>query len=197
MYIARLQAHSKAYSFGPIMEWSQKIRNFSLSSKIFGHCYQGPNFPWFQRCYRKFNPTLLQWPTGFFFFKWSWKIRNLSLLRIIFEHCHLVQNFPPFPERSYRKFNPTFLHWATAFFFFKWSQKIHNFGLYRQIFEHFKIIHNFPPSSRKDKANSIRPFSIGLLDFFQKWFSGFLKKVSPGYLRAHFLNRNNNNNIFA
>ena len=53
--------------------------------------------PRFQRCYRKFNPTLLHWATAFFQMVF-WRICNLSICRKIFEHCHLVHNFHPVPE---------------------------------------------------------------------------------------------------
>ena len=41
--------------------------------KIFEHCHLVQNFPRFQRCYRKFNPSPLGY-AAFFFFKWSQKI---------------------------------------------------------------------------------------------------------------------------
>ena len=64
--------------------------------------------PRFQRCYRKFNPTLFHWAKGFFFLKWSWKVCNLILCRKIFE---LFRISPTVPE-----FNPTHFHWAIDFF---------------------------------------------------------------------------------
>ena len=60
-----------AYLFGPIMEWSLKIRNLSLSNKIFGHC---PPVP--ENSIRPFSI----WLQRFSFFKWSSKILNLKWL---------------------------------------------------------------------------------------------------------------------
>ena len=51
--------------------------------------------PRFLKWYRKCNPTLFHWATGFFFYRWSKKICILSLCSNIFEHCHFVQTFPP------------------------------------------------------------------------------------------------------
>ena len=68
----------------------------------------------FQRCYRKFNLTLLHWATAFLFFKgtiWVYVDKYLNIAR-------LVRISPRF-KKWYSKFNPTLFHWNTGFFFSK------------------------------------------------------------------------------
>ena len=75
-------------------------------------------------------------------------------------------------QSCYRKFNPTLLRCATAFFP---SNGLRKYTIWVYV-DWLPDYSDFPPGSRNDIANSIRPFSIGLRDFFQKWFSRFLKK---------------------
>ena len=81
---------------------------------------------------------------------------------------------PPRFRRCYLKFNPTLLHWTTAFFSSN-GLRIYIIWVYVDKYLNIAKLLKFPPGSRNDIANSIRPFSVGLRDFFQKWFSGFLK----------------------
>ena len=75
------------------------------------------------------------------------------------------------------EFSPGSRDGATGFFFFKWSYIYNIYEKYLNI----AILFRSSPRFRNDIENSIQPFSIGLRDFFQEGFCGFLKKVSPDF----------------
>ena len=93
-YIAKIKADLLTGLFGPIM----KIRNLSLSSKIFVHCCLVANFHLVPEILSKIQFNSLNWAAGFFSSNCLGKYAISLKCSKIIEHCLLVQNFPPVPE---------------------------------------------------------------------------------------------------
>ena len=125
---------------------------------------------------------------GLFFFKWS--LSKYAIWIYVEKYLNIViffQNFPPIPEMI-SKIQSVPSPLGYGIFFFQWSLSKHAIWIYAEKYLNIVILFRISPGSRNNIAISIRPFSIGLRDFFQKWLCGFLKKVSPD-VRVHFIGK--------
>ena len=135
------------YSVFFFFKGSLKIRNMSISSKLFGHCHLVPNFTPVPKILSKIQSDLS--PLGysvFFFCKGSVKIRNLSLSSKIFWHFHLVPNFTPVPEiLSKIQSDPSSLSYSVFF-----SKGLGKYAIWVYLAKYLDMPFGseFPPDSR-------------------------------------------------
>ena len=94
--------------------------------------------PWFQWCYRKFNPTLLHWVTALFSLNGLKKYTIWVYVDKNFNCSEFPHGSRDFIENSIRPFS------IGPQRFYKWSWKIRNLSLCRKIFEHCHLVQNFP-----------------------------------------------------
>ena len=66
LFLSECQSLSVSIQLPRFFQIVLELCNLSLCRKIFEHCHFVQNFPQFQRCYRKFNLTLLHLAREFF-----------------------------------------------------------------------------------------------------------------------------------
>ena len=143
-------AHSLTGRLGPIMQWSRKIRNYSLCRKIFEHCHLIQNFPPVRYVIKNSARPFSIWLQCFFL-----QMCNLSLCSKIIEHCHFVQSCPPLQEMILTtQSDPSSLGYRI--FFFKWSQKIRNLSFYLEKYMNIATLF-VSPSVRQSVSPSVHP----------------------------------------
>jgi len=125
--------------------------------------------PRFQRCYRKFNPTLLHWATAFF----SNGLGKYTIWVYVEKYLNIAvwNRLSPRFQSCYRKFHPTLFHWATEFFQMVLENMQFEFMSKNIWILPFGI--DFTPGSRDVIESSIRPFFIGLHRFFPSVLGSF------------------------